>query len=86
MDFREAWGRVGALEGETFRLESGAEFRYRFKRTYIVVEPGAVSVPRTSFEKVFKKQSDGDVRVSSVQGERYIAAVYADPRFVNFQS
>ena len=83
MDFREAWARVGALENETFRLETGAEFSFRFKRTYVVVSPGDVSIPRTSFEKVFRRQSSAEASSTPVQGERYVAAVYADSRFAS---
>jgi hypothetical protein len=75
MDFREAWGRVGSLEGETFTTDRGDTFAYRFKRTFVVVEPGAMSIPRTNFEKVFKGSE------KPVQGQRYIQAVFSDLRF-----
>ena len=75
MDFREAWDRVAALEGETFEGDRGDRFSYRFKRTFIVVAPGDQSIPRTNFEKVFKGNE------KPVQGQRYIQAVFADPRF-----
>ena len=75
MDFREAWDRVGALAGEGFSTDRGDGFSYRFKKTFVVVEPGGMSIPRTNFEKVFKGSD------KPVQGQRYIQAIYADSRF-----
>ena len=75
MDFRQAWDRVAALEGENFLAGRGEEFSYRFKRTFVVVAPGEQSIPRTNFEKVFRGAD------KPVQGQRYIQAIYADPRF-----
>jgi len=81
-DFRAAWRRVEELAGETFRTDRDQEFRYRFKRTFIVVEPGDLSIPRTNFEKVFKRdRGDAPADGPAVQGQRYIRAVYDDPRF-----
>jgi len=81
VEFREAWERVAALEGETFRTARGAEFSYRFKRTFIVAEPGKQSVPRTNFEKVFRRRNGLDANAKSVQGQVLIEAVYDDERF-----
>ena len=75
MDFREAWERVARLESESFSTDRGDAFTYRFKKTFVVVDPGAQSVPRTNFEKVHKGAD------KPVQGQRYIQAIYADPRF-----
>ena len=74
-DFRNVWDRVAALEGETFATDRGQSFSYRFKRTFVVVTPGEQSIPRTNFEKVHLG------RLQTVQGERYIRAIYADARF-----
>lgn len=82
MDFREAWRKVSELEGETFRTESGDEFRYRFKKTYLIVEAGGFSIPRTNFEKVFRGLNDEDpASAAVVQGQKFIRAIFADPRF-----
>lgn len=75
MEFREAWERVGALAGESFSTDRGDSFTYRFKKTFVVVEPGEQSIPRTNFEKVFKGSE------KPVQGQRYIQAIYGDRRF-----
>lgn len=75
MDFRQAWDRVAALAGESFATDRGDSFSYRFKKTFVVVEPGDQSIPRTNFEKVFKRND------KPVQGQRYIQAIYSDPRF-----
>lgn len=75
MDFRQAWDRVAAMEGESFATDRGDEFTYSFKKTFVVVEPAGASVPRTNFEKVFKKHD------KPVQGQRYIQAIYDDARF-----
>ena len=75
MDFRQAWDRVAALAGESFVTDRGDAFTYRFKKTFVVVEPGGQSIPRTNFEKIHKKSE------KPVQGQRYIQAVYGDPRF-----
>lgn len=75
IDFRQAWDRVAALDGQTFTTDRGQEFSYRFKRTFIVVSPGDQSIPRTNFKKVFKQSP------KPVQGQRHIEAIYADARF-----
>jgi hypothetical protein len=75
MDFRQAWDRVAALEGESFTTDRGDGFSYRFKKTFVVVQPGDQSIPRTNFEKVFKGSE------KPVQGQRYIQAIYSDSRF-----
>lgn len=75
MEFRETWERVAALAGESFTTDRGDAFTYRFKKTFVVIEPGEQSIPRTNFEKVFKKSD------KPVQGQRYIQAIYADSRF-----
>lgn len=74
-DFREVWDRVAALAGETFVTDRGQEFSYRFKKTFVVVSPGEQSIPRTNFEKVFRKSP------KPAQGQRHIEAIYADERF-----
>ena len=74
-DFREAWDRVAALDGQIFRTDRGQEFSYRFKRTFVVVSPGEQSIPRTNFEKVFKQSP------KPVQGQRHIEAIFGDERF-----
>ncbi len=86
-DFREAWDRIAALEGGRFHTDRGLEFSYRFKRTFVVVSPGEQSIPRTNFEKVFKRRaSPSAVPRPAVQGQRYIEALYADPRFESARS
>lgn len=80
MDFRTAWERVDALAGEAFLDPGGRKFRYRFKKTFIVVEPGELSIPRTNFEKIFKRRT-GAPDGPPVQGGRFIEAIYDDPRF-----
>lgn len=77
MEFREAWQKVADLEGETFRTERGEEFTYRFRKTYIVVSAGDISVPRTNFEKVFRRRrTESENEPTPVQGQRYIQAIF----------
>ena len=75
MEFRAAWERVAALAGERFSTDRGDAFTYRHKKTFVVVEPGGMSIPRTNFEKVLKGSG------KPVQGQRYIQAIYSDSRF-----
>ncbi len=65
---------MAALEGEAFQIEQGAEFSYRFKKTFLVISPGEQSIPRTNFEKVFKAPR------TPVQGQKIIEAILGDPR------
>jgi hypothetical protein len=82
MDFRDAWARIEDLAGNTFRTERGEEFSYRFQKTYVVVSHGKQSIPRTNFEKVFKRrQQEGVERGPAVQGQKYIIAIFDDERF-----
>lgn len=79
--FRAAWERIAALEGETFEA-GGQPFRYRFRKTFAVIEPGGQSIPRTHFEKVFRRIESGEIETApAVQGQKYILQIYRDPRF-----
>jgi hypothetical protein len=81
MKFRDVWLRIGELEGQTFRTERGEEFSYRFRKTYVVVSLGEVSIPRTNFEKVFKRSRQADeTGATPVQGQRLILAILAEAR------
>ncbi len=75
MEFGEAWARVAELAGEEFRLGPGERFTYTFKRTFVVVSPSGLSLPKTNFRKVFLQGSD-----AGVQGRRHIRAILEDPR------
>ena len=75
MEFDEAWARVAELAGQEFRLESGERFCYAFKRTFVVVAPGRLSLSKTNFRKVFLQGSD-----AGVQGRRHIRAILDDSR------
>ncbi len=75
MEFSEIWARVAELAGEKFRLESGERFFYTFKRTFVVISPNGLSLPRTNFRKVFLQGSG-----AGVQGRRHIRAILEDPR------
>lgn len=75
MEFRAIWSAVGDAEGRTFEGANGGPFRYRFKRTYIVTEPGGQSIPRTNFEKVFRRKAAGLDQKPAVQGQLQILAV-----------
>ena len=79
-DFRAAWERIGALEGETFEA-NGQPFQYRFRKTFVVITPGGQSIPRTHFEKVFKRMHSGEIETApAVQGQKNILAIYRDGR------
>ena len=81
MEFPELWRRVEELEGEVFQVERGEEFSYRFRRTYVVVNAGNLSIPRTNFEKVFRRQAAQEPAAApAVQGQRYISAILSDVR------
>ena len=79
--FQQVWQRIEALQGAVFRTTRGAEFTYRFCKTYVVVSSGSLSVPRTFFQKMFERRRDGTVETSpSLQGQTYMLAILADPR------
>jgi hypothetical protein len=81
MEFRDVWLRIGELEGQSFRTERGEEFSYRFRKTYLVVSLGEVSIPRTNFEKVFKRSQQADeTGATPVQGQRFILTILAGAR------
>ena len=75
MEFLELWQKIGELEGQTFRTDRGEEFSYRFRKTYVVVSIGDVSIPRTNFEKVFGRGQPGESGATPVQGQRFITAI-----------
>jgi len=80
-DFREVWERVGTLAGETFEA-GGQPFQYHFRKTFVVIDPGGQSIPRTHFEKVFKRIKSGEIETApAVQGQKNILAIYGDGRF-----
>jgi hypothetical protein len=76
MEFRDVWQRIEGLDGQTFHTDRGEGFSFRFRKTYVVVSAGDVSIPRTNFEKVFKRmQSAGGSGTAVVQGQRFITAI-----------
>jgi hypothetical protein len=80
MGFREVWQKIGELEGQSFRTGRGEEFSYRFRKTYVVVSLGGISIPRTNFEKIFKRIEHGpetgnETAATAVQGQRLITAI-----------
>jgi hypothetical protein len=75
MEFRDVWQKVGEFEGQTFRTDRGEEFSYRYRKTYVVVSAGDVSVPRTNFEKVFKRIEQGEAGGTPIQGQRFITPI-----------
>jgi hypothetical protein len=79
--FEPVWQKVGSLAGETFRSTNGAEFTYRFAKTYVVVSAGNQSIPRTYFEKVFRGL-EGDTAGTGppLQGQTFILGILTDPR------
>ncbi len=76
MEFRDVWQKVGELEGQTFRTERGEEFSYHYRKTYVVVSLGDVSVPRTNFEKVFRRIAGGETG-TPIQGQRFVLAIFS---------
>ena len=77
MEFRDAWQKIGELEGQTFRTDRGEDFSYRFCKTYVVVSTGEVSIPRTNFEKVFRRLPHPEQAAApAVQGQRFISAIF----------
>jgi hypothetical protein len=75
MEFRDVWQRIEQLEGQTLRTGRGEDFSFRFRKTYVVVSAGDVSIPRTNFEKVFKRSQSGPAATPAVQGQRFITAI-----------
>ena len=76
MEFRDVWNKVEQLEGQTLRTERGEEFSFRFRKTYVLVSAGDLSLPRTNFEKIFKRLTGlEDLNPGPLQGQRFIAAI-----------
>jgi hypothetical protein len=76
MEFRDAWQKVEELQGRIFHTDRGEEFSYRFHKTYVVASLGAISIPRTNFEKVFRRMQQGEETAASpVQGQRFITPI-----------
>ena len=75
MEFDEAWTRVAELAGRSSGWSRGERFCYAFKRTFVVVAPGRLSLSKTNFRKVFLQGSD-----AGVQGRRHIRAILEDSR------
>ena len=79
--FEAVWQKIGSLEGAAFRSVKGVEFTYRFSRTYVVVSAGNQSIPRTFFEKVFRRLQDGNAYTAPpLQGQTFILWILTDPR------
>ena len=76
MEFRDVWQKVEQLEGQTLQTDRGEEFSYRFRKTYVIVSAGDLSLPRTNFEKVFKRiEGQEPTGVTAIQGQRFITAI-----------
>lgn len=80
MDFRAVWDLVSEAEGLEFAGARGEVFTYRFKKTYVVTDPGAQSIPRTNFEKVYRRMQSGEKQTPAVQGQARILAILEDLR------
>ena len=79
--FTETWQKIAGLEGESFVTVRGEPFTYRFSKTYLVVSPGRRSIPRTFFEKVFRRLAEGAAASApSLEGQTFILAILTDPR------
>ena len=79
--FESVWHRIAAAEGQTFRSSKGMAFTYRFGKTYVVVSSGNQSLPRTFFEKIFRRLQEGTVETSPpLQGQTFILGILTDPR------
>jgi len=79
--FESVWQKIAALEGEAFRSAGGVEFTYRFAKTYIVVSAGNQSIPRTFFDKVFRRLAEGTADTApALQGQTFILGILRDPR------
>jgi len=74
--FAAVWERIASLEGQQFRSSKGAEFTYRFCKTYLVVSSGSQSIPRTYFEKVFRRRE----AAPALPGHTFILGILSDPR------
>ena len=66
---------MGEQAGTRFELASGEAFSYAFKKTFVVVEPDQLSIPKTNFEKTFSRGEE-----VPVQGRKYIRTILDDPR------
>ncbi len=81
LTFPQVWQKIGGLEGETFQTANGRPFTYRFGKTYVVVEPGSTSIPRTFFEKIFQRLGQGTAETApALQGQTFILRILTDPR------
>ena len=79
--FDLVWQKVAELEGTAFETSKGVPFTYRFQKTYIVVSSGKQSIPRTFFEKIFRRIAEGTVGSSPpLQGQSFILAILNDER------
>ena len=79
--FEPVWQKIAALEGESFQSAGGVAFTYRFRKTYVVVSSGSQSVPRTFFDKIFRRLHEGTVNTApSLQGQTFILGILTDPR------
>ena len=79
--FDSVWQKVAQLEGAGFRTSKGAEFTYRFGKTYVVVSAGQQSIPKTFFEKIFQRLKEGTAESApALQGQVYVLGILRDPR------
>ena len=79
--FEQVWQKIAGMQGEVFQTSKGIPFRYRFHKTYVVVSSGSQSVPRTYFEKIFRRIQEGTVEKAPVlQGQTFILGILTDQR------
>ena len=81
LTFNVAWQKIASLEGASFQTTTGVPFTYKFHKTYVVVSRGEQSIPRTYFEKVFRRLQEGTLESSPVlQGQTFVLAILTDAR------
>lgn len=79
--FDSVWQKVAGLEGATFHTSKGVSFAYRFHKTYVVVSAGQQSIPKTFFQKIFRRLAEGTAgSAPALQGQIYILAILNDER------
>lgn len=80
-DFDTVWRSIVGLEGETFRLKKGQQFKYVISGNSVVPTTTNRQLKRSQFMRAFERMPvQRPAELGGLQGPSYLFAILTDPR------
>lgn len=79
--FDAVWGRIAALEGQTFHQKTGKPFRYRVVGSSVAPSTTSRQLARSQFARAYERRPlRGPRQLQDLQGPSYLFAILTDSR------